>query len=493
VSTERRALVAGAVGVWCLRLALSLSDPDLVHPVDPAELGHLAVLRTGWSDGLGGIARLLGAADNVHHGGFFWLALPVGLLRWLTGSDLLAVRGVAAGMAALGWAVWVELARRLGGARAALVAGLCLAVPVPWLAQWTATLWGSHSEAAVFTGLWALGLCAGWSPLRMGMLVGLGTAWDPLLWPTALLVLWHRRQPPALGGVALGWGLLRLPVLLAAPASIFAAPLTENPSHTPLSVVLGGGQLGGLGAALQAHLPLPFATPVDGLLTVAALLVTLFLIARRTRQDIDLVTILAVAPWVHLGVVVVLSPFGSLLAHRYLVAWWPAFLVAPWALVGRSRWLAAGPIVASLWALPLLVGVLGDLDPSLVHRYRSAEFQKLGLDRVPVDRVDGVVAFADAHPDSATPGFAAAFSSRWGYPVWGEDFPEQVRAAGLVDRWRTLSGDHDPTELARDFGWGLVVACHAEPGCVGRGVDQLVRAGAAPDALQEGISAAQRL
>lgn len=498
MSAERRGLWVGAVAVFALRLMLSLSDPDLVHPVDPAELGHLDLLPAWLDGGLPAVVRLLGAADNVHHGGFLWLSIPVGVLRWLTGSDLLAVRGVAAMVAGVGWALWVEVARRAGGRVAMVGAGLCLAVPVPWFAQWTATLWGSHSEAVVFTGLWALCLARGLGPRWLGLCVGLGVAWDPLLWPTGLLVLSRRRHRQALVGLLAGWLLVRWPVLLSAPLSVLGASLTENPAHTPLQVMGGLLDPTGIGAVVGAWLPLPWVAdgaPLSGLLTALAVLGAGVSLRRRgsgSLQNVDLVTILAVAPWVHLAVVVLLSPFRAQLAHRYLVAWWPALVVLPWLVPGGLRALALVPVASSGLAVPLLVAVAGDFDPSLALRYRSADFQRLGLDRVPVHRVDGVTAFLDAHPTGATPGFAAAFSGRWGYPVWGEDFPEQVRAAGLVDRWRTLSAAHDDAELAHDFGWGLAVACDGEPSCMRFGTDQLVDAGADAQALADGVGAGLR-
>ena len=212
---------------------------------------------------------------------------------------------------------------------------------------------------------------------------------------------------------------------------------------------------------------------------------------RGRREELPLLRMLALVFWLHLAVVVVCSPFGGQVAHRYLVAWWPALVVVPWVMPGRVRLGAAVPLLSTAMAVPLLLSVVGQLDPSLSHRYRSADFQRLGLDRVPVHRVDGVLAFLEQHPTDRTPGFAAAFSGRWGYPVWGEPFPEQLRAAGLMDRWTTLVAHHPPTELARDFGWGLAVACDGQAACERVGVDQLEAAGAPRDGVEAGLAAAR--
>ena len=493
---DRWALVAGAALVFALRLMLTLADPDVVHPVDPAELAHLHVW-TALADGR--LAWLLGADANVHHGGFFWLGLPVGFLRAVTGSDLLAVRGVAAALAATGWAVWVGVAHRLGGRVAAVGAGLCLAIPTPWFAQWTATLWGSHSEATVWTGLWALALASSWRPATLGVLLGLGVAWDPLLWPVALLAgALSASRGTLAGALGLAWVGLRAPVLWADPAGLWATSLSEDPAHSVGGLLARTTDWTLITATLSTHVPLPWVATgvvggstlvVDAGLTVVALTAgVLWVVRRRDRVS----SFLVVAPWLQLVVIVLWSPTRPGLAHRYLVAWWPALVVVPWLLGGRERGLAAGPVLASVLALPLLPGVLSHVQPEVLWSYPSARFQALGLDRVPVARSEGVVAFLDHRPDGATAGFAAAFSERWGYPVWGEDYPDQVRAPGLPRRLADARATGAVEQVDRDLGFGLVVVCDGDRACVEQGVSGLELAGVDPGRVWDGAHEAWR-
>ena len=227
-SVHHGVLLGGVAAVFALRMMLSLADPGLVHPVDPAELAHLDVLPL-WAEGR--LGWLLDADANVHHGGFFWLGVPVGLLKMLGASDLGAVRGVAAGCAALAWGIWVMLAHRLGGRVASVGLGLCLAVPSPWMAQWTATLWGSHSEAAIWTGLWG-GAGRRMASAHLGMLLGLGVAWDPLLWPTAVVWGVSPARRSVLAPLAAAWVVARLPGLLVDPVGLFLTSFSENPEQT---------------------------------------------------------------------------------------------------------------------------------------------------------------------------------------------------------------------------------------------------------------------
>ena len=485
-------LALGAVGVAVLRLALTLADPDLVHPVDPAELAHLQVLpalldgRLGW---------LLGADANVHHGGFFWLGLAVGGLRHLVGSDLGAVRGLAALVAGASWAVWVALAHRLGGRFAAVGLGLVLAVPSPWMAQWSATLWGSHTEAALWTGAWGLALTHRGRPACLGVLLGVGAAWDPLLWPTAGLTLALAPQRArVLAALGPAWLLVRLPTVWADPLGMWTTSLSEHPDHTALGVLAQAADLDRLAATVGSHLPLPWTSTVGaggaqwGLDLGLTLLVGgagAALIASRGRGERGAKTTtstvvwwLVSAPWLHLAVVLLAAPTRPALAHRYLVAWWPAWLLVPWLLPGRARVAAVGPVVASVLAVPLLGAALGRVDLDTVGTYPAAAFQGLGLDRVPVHRAPGVRAFLSARAPAETAGFAAAFSPRWGYPVWGEPFPAQVRAPGLAERLASARTQAElaPARVDANLGFGLWVACDHDPECVATGLQSLALA-----------------
>ena len=484
------------VGVFALRLVLTLADPDLVHPIDPAELGHLRV----WPALLEGrLLWLLGADANVHHGAFFWLGLVVGWVKAVTGSDLLAVRGTAAGLAALAWGGWVAVAHRAGGRMAAIGLGVCLALPSPWLAQWTATLWGSHSEAGVWTALWVWTLLRGGSPVTLGALLGVGVGWDPLLWPTALLT-WA--LSPHRWGVLKGWVpallLFRLPTLAADPAGVLTTSFSEHPHHTPFGLLMAAADPETLGAAFSAHLPLPF-TATDGrwgwgrtidwapTLVVAAAGPVLWWQRRGCRA----VRLLVLAPWLQLAVMVLLSPTRPQLAHRYWVAWWPALLTVPWLLSGGYRGAALAPVMASVLALPLWLATAGRLQPGIVWRYPSGAFQEVGLDRVPIQRAPAVVAWLESRGEAPTPGFAAAFSPRWGYPVWGEPFPGQVRAANLAQRLRAVRSSGDTEAVDRDFGTGLVVVCDRDAGCVQGALDALLLAELDTTQVETGIARAQ--
>ncbi len=484
------------VAVFLLRLLLSLADPDLVHPVDPAELSHLDV----WpmlADGR--LAWLLGADANVHHGGFFWLGLPVGIVRAVSGSDLWAVRGVAAACAALSWGAWTALAHRIGGRWAAVGLGLCLAVPSPWMAQWTATLWGSHAEAGIWTGLWGLALASGWRARTVGVLLGIGVGWDPLLWPAAL-VTWgftsERRS--AVLPLLLAWMAARLPVLLADPLGLVMTSLSENPRQTVLGLLAGMASPGDFAASLRNHTAWPWVStaavgdavmPLNGGLTLLwAIGACVSTVLHGPRRTLGRWLVLSVM--VHFCVLVLLSPTRPELTERYLVAWWPAVLLLPWMLPGRLRGLAVGPVLASLCALPLLVASWGDVSLSRLQHYPAKAFQHLGLDRVPAHRAAPVEAFLNQRSGSATEGFAAAFSPRLGYPVWGEPFPDQVRAAGLPARLKAARLTGDPVRVDRDFGYGLVVVCAAEPSCVANALDGLALAGLDAQRVREGVAEA---
>jgi len=490
------------VAVCVARLLVTMADPDLVHPIDPAELGHLKVLPALMDGRLSG---LLDADANIHHGGFFWLGVPVGVLRMLVGSDLLAVRGMAAVLAALTWGIWVVVAHRLGGRVAALGLGICLAMPSPWMAQWTATLWGSHAEAGLWTGLWTLALVCGWRASVLGALLGVGVAWDPLLWPTALLawvVSSHRSA--VLRGLVPAWLILRAPTLFVDPVAVVSTSLSEHAEHTIVGVL--GGLTSGpmLWATLATHLPLPWTSevgraflpvPLDGMATVVSLVASVWVV-RTWRQEARAagpgraIRLLAWAPWVHLGVVLLFSPTRPQLAHRYLVAWWPALLLLPWLLSGRRRVLAAAPVLASMMALPVWVQAVSKAQPDILWRYPAERFQAVGLDRVPAARSPAVVAFLDRHADPVSAGFAAAFSPRWGYPVWGERFGEQVRAAGLASRLEEARRTDSAAQVDADFGHGLVVVCDRVPSCVQGGLEGLAMAGVDTSGVARGVAEA---
>ncbi len=482
------------LGVFFLRLLLSWVNPDLVHPVDPAELGHLDVLPA-LADGR--LLWLLGADANVHHGGFFWLGLPVGVLEALGGSALLAVRGMAAGCAAVAWGVWVALAHRLGGRWAAVGLGACLAVPSPWMAQWTATLWGSHAEAGIWTGVWGLALVSGWRPAALGALLGAGVAWDPLLWPTAVVVwLAGPARKALVVPWVLGWLFVRAPVLFADPFGVGTTSFSEHPEHTLLGLFAAFFDAPAAGLSALLHWPW-LATEVvgtrvgawNGVLTAVSALVAVLAVCldgpTRTHRRW-----LVAAVAVHFAVLVTLTPMRNHLTERYLVAWWPAVLLLPWLLPGAWRALSLGPVVATLGAVPLLVSVVGALEVEHPGHPPVRLFQAIGLDRVPAERAPDVVTFLYHRGDSSTRGFAAPFSSRWGYPIWGEPFPVQVRAAGLTARLETARATADVAQVDRNFGFGLVVVCDRSVDCVSRGLDELALGDVATDAVLAGVAEA---
>jgi hypothetical protein len=457
-------LLAGALLVATFRSLLCLRAPDLLHPVDPAELelawltGALHGGGLSWAD----LRRQLGAASAVHHGGFLPVSLTTAAASVLLGPTHAALKASAVLWSTAAWLCWTRLARQLGGPRAALLAGVALALPVPWASQWWLTSWGSHPEATLFPALW-LWAWAG-SPLRLGLLVGLGVGFAPVLAPTGLLLLLLRRRPLALPAAALGWLPLQLGAL-ATPWPWLRASLTEDPARTAPALLAGALAPGPLLDSLAGHLPVPLvaseAAPAWLSLPLGLLLLLAGLpLARDPRPPVRLLVAL---PLVHLLAVAALSPFRPELQHRYLLPWLPALLLWPALAAARHRAWATLALAPSLLALPVYVAALGRPTPVDLRGYHPQAYLALGLDRVPLPLVPQVEAFLAARGPRATPGFAAAFSRRFGYPVLGEPFPDLAPRPGLSGRLRGLqAAGHDPDLLAADAGWGTAIAARWE-------------------------------
>lgn len=453
-----RWLIPGALAVAGFRWLLCVQAPDLIHPVDPAELEllWLAQQELSWE----GLIRRLGAASAVHHGGF----LPVSLTAWLAtlvlGSSYAALKATAVLWSTAAWAAWTALALRLGGRRAGLLAGLALALPVPWASQWWLTAWGSHPEASLLVAAWLLAF--GGRPLVLGLLAGFGVAFAPVLAPTGIVLLVARRRSLAVLGAVLGWLPLQLGAL-STPWPWLSASLTEDPAQTLPGLIASALSPSALTESVAGHLPVPLVASqvapaalswlLGGLLLVAGAV-----LARRDRRPV--VRLLLALPVLHLATVVSLSPFRPALQHRYLLPWLPAVLLWP-ALAAASGRLAPWAVVAlvpSLLAAPVYGDLLTRPAPADLFDYHPAAYLGLGLDRVPLALVPDVEVFLAARGQAATEGFSAAWSRRWGYPVLGEPFAELVVRPGLKGRLRGLVAEGAPAEaVAADAGWGVAV------------------------------------
>lgn len=471
-------LFLGALLVAGFRMAVAWQSPDRIHPVDPAELDLMGVAQA-WHEGSldwAGLVRRLGAAASVHHGGTLPVSLLVLLLSVPLGPTFLALKLGAVLWSTLGWLLWTALALRLGGSRAGLLAGLVLALPPPWALQWGLTAWGSHTEALVLTAAWLLALHA--RPLVLGLLLGLGAGWDPLLWPTAaavaLAALWQR-GPHALAGllpgVALGWLPLQLGAL-STPLPWLRASFTEDPAQTMGGLLRAAADPGRFLATLDRQLPLPLLAvagrPVHGALNAllgALLLPAGALLLHRGDARTRLLVLL---PVLHLLVIALLSPFSATLQHRYLLPWLPAALLWPVLLAargGRHRAWALPALVPALASLPVVLPLVLRDAPADLGDYRPTAYLALGLDRVDLEQVPEVERFLAARGASATEGFSAGWTRRWGYPVLGEPFGEVEVRGGLRGRLLVLAEERGaPVEpLARDAGWGLGVLLSWEP------------------------------
>jgi len=475
-------LALGALAVAALRWGLCLRAPDAIHPVDPAEL-DLLWLGAAWRGGgldAAGLLRELGAAAVVHHGGFLPVSLLVALAEAVVGPGYPAIKLVAVALSTATWAAWTLLALRRGGGRAALLAGIALALPVPWATQWWLTGWGSHPEAALWTAAWLLGWEA--PPGVLGLMLGIGVGFAPVLAPTALVLalLQWRRLPGLLGGALLGW----LPLQAGAldtPWPWLRASLTEDPAQTAPALLRQALDPQALWASLRGHLPVPLvasavvgaaAVPLSALLDLG-LLGTGLPLARRPGVDRALLLL----PLVHLLSVVALSPFRPVLQHRYLLPWLPAALLWPALAAARSRgWTARGAailaLLPSLLALPVLARLLLRSAPTDLWGYQPERYLAVGLDRVPLELAPQVGRWLETRGTVATQGFAAAWTRRWGYPVLGEPFAPLAPREGLRDRLRALARDTgQPAEaLAADAGWGLGVVTAWDPAACLHGV-----------------------
>lgn len=503
--SEWAVLVGVGLVLAVVRFVIADAVPWAIHPIDPAELKFLdlyELLRAPPGHRWQGIQRLLGAAENIHHGGFLPVSLAVAGAAALLGPGIAALRLVGVAASVVAWGLWVAAARELGGRRAALVGGLLLALPPGWAFDWAVTPWGSHAEAAAWTALWVLGLARGWSAVGMGLVVGAGVAWDPLLLPSAGVVLaLGPRTPRTMGGLVVGGLAFGWPRLLL-PAAGLTESLVENPALHVLGLVRQATDPALLLATAQSHLPLPLVTltgaPADHAaslgLTVA--LAALGAWTAHSRSS-PAARMLVVAPLVHLGTVLLLSPHRPVLHHRYLLPWLPAVLlwvaVAPWKGVTRVLAVVSGAGLV-LGGLLHQAALLGARHPTAREVWQPRRFLAAELDRVEPERTLAVVRFLDLRAAQGTPttGFASAFSPRPGYPSVHAAFPSQVvnpRAHGALEElWST-----EPTRERRDLlgqnaGWGLWIVCDEDLDCA---LDAAERLGRFEAGARQGIAAAR--
>ena len=446
--------------------------PWLVHPIDPAELKFAELYRL-WAGGgadLGAVSRLLGAAQNVHHGGFLPVSMLYALLASFMGDGIGALRAVAALTGALTWWVWVQAAGAVGGQRVAVGMAAVMILLPPWAQQWWLTPWGSHPEAAVFTGLWVWALADGGDDRWIGGWVGMGMAWTPMLWPTGLLALALARSRRSAVAAVVGFGVLAGPRWLLGGAGLTES-LVENPALTMQGVVVQAFDGGALVQALATHLPLPLVASsvvpasawVNGLLSAGVVIAGAVVLVGRQKAG----RLLVLAPLVHWATVVVLSPLRPTLHHRYLLPWLPAVLLLPlWAGLLDRRWrpLLGVSVVVALSSLPVTAALLTGRVPTARSVWAPWSFQQAGLDRVTPGRADAVATFLARRSAENAPleGFSEAFSRRSGYPVWGEPFPDQgiePQVQGQLEHlWQTSPTAERKRQLGENVGWGLWIA-----------------------------------
>jgi hypothetical protein len=507
--TRRRLLALVAVFV-VVRLLLVLCASDLLSEPDAAE-AKLMRIGDGWiaSGQAPSLERLLWharAGANAPHGGYLFVSLLYAALvvPLKASGSYLALKLVAIGVAAIGFAAWVVVADRLGGARAAWVAAALLLAPPPAFLAGSLVPWGSHPEAMALLGLsaWALlsgrirsvgdgavaglllGLTAG-VDLLVAPLVGLaalGWGWDRWRRAEAEGVRWLPQSAALLAGGAVGLGAL---LWLTGGAT---ASVTETAGASPLELLSTSRAGGGdplFGRSLAALLPLPIFGPTlagrlltDGqafALDLAASLGLLgglgVVVARARRHEAlggRVAALLVAIPATHLAVLALLAPRRPDIPPRYLLPVAPLLLVAlavalAWGWERRGLRLALLAVIA-LWLLPGAALQAQLIRPARIEafpEYRPAAWLEADIGHVGYDEAPWVNRFLEARGD-ATEGFAFAAGAGASDHLLGEP-PNRsaLDPIALLDRRRAwLEVGRSPEArraMHENLGWGLSV------------------------------------
>ncbi len=505
-----------ALLVMGLRVLLVSCSGDRIHPVDPAELSMAEIHRLLLSPGqhpLQGVLYLSSRAANLHHGGYLPLSLAYSALARVMGDSYLTLKMMAVFWSTATWLAWVWLALRLGGRRAAWLMALAMALPVPWATQWWLTLWGSHPEASLFTALWigfflwegatveGVGPATRRQGLVLGALMGLSAGFAPILTPTALLctAFWCflRRPGRAVLMRVLFWAILAwLPFQSGSISNhlgFLLEPLTEDPSNSLLQILARGMDPGMFLETLSQHLPLPLAPHEQAgswavpnlflnlVAAISAAVVIFHLLSSHypRHENHAAAWIIIILPVAHLITVILFSPFRPELQYRYLLPWFPAFLLWP-VLAGsllRPR-IVSGlflgvALVPTLFSLPCYRDLL-DLDRiRYLHDYRPWSYLQMGLDRVPFEYASQINRFMESRNSQGNEpfygGFAEMVQPRSGYPLpcardgmKPDPHPWQRLNTTLSELENTTAGNI--ARLGRNAGWAIGIVEHWEPG-----------------------------
>lgn len=520
-------LIARALLVACA--ADRISEPDLAE-VKLMAIGD-AWIASGEAPSADELLATARTGANAPHGGFLPLSLAYAALARPGGRPgrygLLKLLVLL--LLTVSFVSWVAVADRLGGPWAATTMALLLALPPPSMLGAQLVAWGSHPEAAALLGptAWllfagrdrggwvllgaALGCVAGFSTLLLPLCAvwAIGGAWDA--WWQAPPKPWLR--PMAAAGLAgllvlglLGWvsgspdatvtedsGSAPLELLHAARADVDPTVRETAANLLPPRVVSTrwwGQEQGPAGRRAWDR-------AFGGALLVALLLVLPGVLRDRPRRGRTL-AVLVLGP-LALGLVLAcLGPRRPWVPPRYLLALWPAALLALSLAVGRSaprwRWLAAAPAV--FWLLP---GAATQADLLRLDRapgfsaYAPAAWVAAGIGHAGYAEAEAVNAFLArrAQEGRDTVGFGLAAGEGGGEALLLDGKPPHLvdPADLLVRRAGLLTPGLDRRLLHENLGWGLAAFA---PGRKGTWLSVLERLGPDREATAFGLGQALR-
>ena len=444
-----------------LRIFVTALQPEVVHPLDPAEMKFAdPATLARLAGGMGSVAELIAGHENIHHGGFFTvqlLSVAVGqLTEALLGAPepLLALRALGLGLGLAVTAAWAWAGARLGAPP--LLAALSAAVLPLWGTQGALVAWGSHAEAGLWIALWLAARAEG-RPRAAAALLGAAAGWDAAIAPLAVIFmvggLWQAEAPPRaqrLAAFAAGAAPFFLPRLLAGGPRLWQLGLTESDQRRPVDLLVGAVDPMQLWAALTELCGLRFlprsAGPLaEGIGVAGLVLCGLGLAwADRGRGSSSVARRLCLAgPLLLIATLALFSPLRPAVQHRYLLAFLPA--VALWPALAAARGPAPLRPLAALLALGLAaVQIDGHLrlQPSAPRDARRAYVgaagapgwqwaaQRGGLEQLHPASAPALRALHRCRlravgpegldQDAVWRGALLATDRRWGYPLLGE-------------------------------------------------------------------------